>query len=332
MVAAALARHAGLVTLVEAPSWARDLSTPGLASWSVPSAAYGANREVFARFDDVSNPKKARVAATMFPPADGAPLALARRFLPSETCDSGGFFVAIFERSAERRPPAVPRATVPTPVAPPAPPDKDGDWRCACGTNNFARRGRCFSCKRRRPRVVTGPAPRPPPLLARFGGDTSILDAFCDAYGLSAATGFPVESAFLLKRPKRSLLVIASAPLSDLAISETWAAAADVGCALCEVSEEDASRWPLFDEGLDVLARCATRRRVSLSPDRLLALLNGGVLSDFGGDGSYVVTSSLAVGAATGRVALGASVADGVASLSSSARLCEAVRRVVCLG
>jgi len=138
-----------------------------------------------------------------------------------------------------------------------------------------------------------------------------------------------VESAFLLKRPKRSLLVISSAALADLAISETWAAAADVGCALCEVSEEDASRWPLFDEGLDVLARCATRRRVALGPDRLLALLNGGVLSDFGGDGSYVVTSSLAVGAATGRVALGASVADGVASLSSSARLCEAVRCVV---
>ena len=53
------------------------------------------------------------------------------------------------------------------------------------------------------------------PLLARFGGATSILDAFCDAYGLSADTGFPVESAFLLKRPKRSLLVIASAPLSE---------------------------------------------------------------------------------------------------------------------
>ena len=330
VVAAALARHAGLVTLVEAPSWARDLSTPGLASWSVPSAAYGAKREVFARFEDVSNPKKARVAATMFPPADGAPLSLARRFLPSETCDSGGFFVAIFERSAERRPPAAPRATVPLPPeAPPAPPDKEGDWRCACGTNNFARRGRCFSCKRRRPRVVTGPAPRPPPLLARFSGDTSILDAFCDAYGLSAATGFPVESAFLLKRPKRSLLVIASAALADLAISETWSAAADVGCALCEITDDDASRWPLFDEGLDVLARCASRRRVALSPDRLLAILNGGVLSDFGGDGNYVVTSSLAVGAATGRVALGASVADGVVSLSSSARLCEAVRCVV---
>ena len=296
----------------------------------MPSAAYGATREVFARFEDVSNPKKARVAATMFPPADGAPLSLARRFLPSEACDSGGFFVAIFERSAGRRPPAVPRAPVALspPEAPPAPPDKEGDWRCACGTNNFARRGRCFSCKRRRPRVVTGPAPRPPPLLARFGGDTSILDAFCDAYGLSAATGFPVESAFLLKRPKRSLLVIASAALADLAISETWAAAADVGCALCEITDDDASRWPLFDEGLDVLARCATRRRIALSPERLLALLNGGVLSDFGGDGSYVVTSSLAVGAATGRVALGA-VADGVVSLSSSARLCEAVRCVV---
>ena len=73
----------------------------------------------------------------------------------------------------------------------------------------------------------------------------------------------------------------------------------------------------------------ATRRRVALPPDRLLALLNGGVLSDFGGDGAYVVTSELAVGSATGRVALGASVADGVASLSSSARLCEAVRCVV---
>ena len=331
MVAAALARHAGLVRLVEAPAWARDLSTPGLASWSVPSAAYGAKREVFARFEDVANPKKARVAATMFPPADGAPLALARRFLPSEACDSGGLFVAIFERSAERRPPAVPRAPVALspPEVPPAPPDKEGDWRCACGTNNFARRGRCFSCKRRRPRVAGVTARRPPPLLARFGGDTSILIAFCDAYGLSAATGFPVESAFLLKRPKRSLLVIASAPLSDLAISETWAAAADVGCALCEVSEEDASRWPLFDEGLDVLARCATRRRVALSPDRLLALLDGAASTEFGGDGNYVVTSTLSVGSATGRVAVGASVADGVVSLSSSARLCEAVRCVV---
>ena len=125
--------------------------------------------------------------------------------------------------------------------------------------------------------------------------------------------------------------MIASAPLSDLAISETWAAAADVGCALCEVSEEeeDASRWPLFDEGLDVLARCATRRRVVLSPDRLLALLDGAASTEYGGDGSYVVTSTLSVGAATGRVALGASVADGVVSLSSSARLCEAVRCVV---
>ena len=294
----------------------------------MPGAAYGATREVFARFEDVSNPKKARVAATMFPPADGAPLALARRFLPSEACDSGGFFVAIFERSAARRPPAAPRATVPTPVAPPAPPDKEGDWRCACGTNNFARRGRCFSCKRRRPRVAVTSS-RPPPLLARFGGETSILDAFCDAYGPSADTGFPVESAFLLKRPKRSLLVIASAALADLAISETWSAAADVGCALCEVSEEDASRWPLFDEGLDVLARCASRRRVVLSPDRLLALLDGAASTEFGGDGNYVVTSTLSVGSATGRVAVGASVAGGVVSLSSSARLCEAVRCVV---
>ena len=138
-----------------------------------------------------------------------------------------------------------------------------------------------------------------------------------------------MESAFLLKRPKRSLLVIASAALADLAISETWSAAADVGCALCEITDDDASRWPLFDEGLDVLARCATRRRVALPPDRLLALLNGGVLMEFGGDGAYVVTTSLSVGTATGRVALGASVADGVVSLSSSARLREAVRCVV---
>ena len=139
-----------------------------------------------------------------------------------------------------------------------------------------------------------------------------------------------MESAFLLKRPKRSLLVIASAALADLAISETWAAAADVGCALCEITGDDASRWPLFDEGLDVLARCASRRSVALSPDRLLALLDDGAASTgFGGDGNYVVTSTLSVGSATGRVAVGASVADGVVSLSSSARLCEAVRCVV---
>ena len=36
----------------------------------------------------------------------------------------------------------------------------------------------------------------------------------------------------------------------------------------------------------------------------------------------YVVTSTLSLGSAAGGVALGASVADGVASLSSSARLC----------
>jgi len=78
-----------------------------------------------------------------------------------------------------------------------------------------------------------------------------------------------------------------------------------------------------------VLARCASRRRVSLSPDRLLALLDGAASTKFGDDGAYVVTSTLSVGSATGRVAVGASVADGVVSLSSSARLCEAVRCVV---
>ena len=368
VVAAALGRHAGLVTLVEAPAWARDLSAPGLSSWIVPSASYGATREVFTRFDEVSNPKKARVSATMFPPADPirAQLSLARRFLPSEACDLGGFFVAIFERSGERRPPEAPRVVVaetapvasvaspveaplpsPADALPAAPPAdgtvREGDWLCGCGTNNFGKRARCFSCKRRRPRVITAaPSKRPPPLLARFGSEAaprSTLDAFCDAWGLCGdqaaanAAGvdrFPAERAFLLKRPRRSLLVIASAALADLAISENWAAAADVGCALCEVSEEGAARWPLFDEGLDVLARCASRRRVTLAPRRLLSLLGGAQLEDdFGADGAYVVTTALPVGAATGRVAVGASVADGVVSLSSSARLCDAVRGVV---
>ena len=143
-------------------------------------------------------PEKARVAATMFPPADGAPLALARRFLPSEACDSGGFFVAIFERSAGGDPPAVPRGHAcrcRRRRRRPRRPTKRATGAAACGTNNFARRGRCFSCKRRPSARHWCPPSRPPPLLARFGGDTSILDAFCDAYGLSAATGFPVESA-----------------------------------------------------------------------------------------------------------------------------------------
>lgn len=381
VVAAALGSHAGLVTLVEAPTWARDLSAPGLSSWVVPSASYGTTREVFTRFGDVSNPKKARVSATMFPPADPirAQLSLARRFLPSEACDSGGFFVAIFERSGERRPPEAPRAVVETadvpagapaeaiasqadvplpapvdtqlptpadalPAAPPADGTvREGDWLCGCGTNNFGKRARCFSCKRRRLRVITAaPSKRPPSLLARFGSEAaprSTLDAFCDEWGLCSdeaaadAAGvdrFPAERAFLLKRPRRSLLVIASAALADLAISENWAAAADVGCALCEVLEEGAARWPLFDEGLDVLARCASRRRVTLTPRRLLSLLGGAQLEEFGADGAYVVTTTLSVGAATGRVAVGASVADGVISLSSSARLCDAVRGIVC--
>jgi hypothetical protein len=67
-----------------------------------------------------------------------------------------------------------------------------------------------------------------------------------------------------------------------------------------------------------------------LAPRRLLSLLGGAQLEDdFGADGAYVVTTALPVGAATGRVAVGASVADGVVSLSSSARLCDAVRGVV---
>ena len=59
------------------------------------------------------------------------------------------------------------------------------------------------------------------------------------------------------------------------------------------------------------------------------SLLDCAASTEFGGDGSYVVTSTLSVGSATGRVAVGASVADGAVSLSSSARLCEAVRCVV---
>ena len=197
----------------EAPAWARDLSTPGLASWSVPSAAYGATREVFARFEDVPT-QKARVAATMFPPADGAPLALARRFLPSESATRAASSWRSSSGRPSARPPAAPRAQChcrrrrrprrPTRRATGAAPAARTTSRGGGAASRAKKGGRASLPVRR----------RPPPLLARFGGDTSILDAFCDAYGLSAATGFPVESAFLLKRPKRSLLVIASAPLS----------------------------------------------------------------------------------------------------------------------
>ena len=86
-------------------------------------------------------------------------------------------------------------------------------------------------------------------------------------------------------------------------------------------------RWPLFDEGLDI---GPLRHAVAASRwgRRLLALLNIEASTKFGGDGAYVVTSALSVGSATGRVALGASVADGVIAVVVRAAL-EAVRVVL---
>ena len=81
----------------------------------------------------------------------------------------------------------------------------------------------------------------PPAAPLRFHGltaDVAILDAFVGCYGLhgdaaaAAAAGvarFPVECLRLLRRPVQRVLVLVSAGLDDVAMSEKWSPATDVG-------------------------------------------------------------------------------------------------------
>ena len=360
VVAAALAAvGVDFVSLVDVPKWAVDASTPGLTDWRVPTATFDGSAEAstFSRFEDVppdarrgkKKQKGAVVSASMFPPAGDEILAMlprARRFLPTSALDSGGFFVAVFERSDRTLPQQAPRAE-PRPAAPPPPPPppaceggdevREGDWRCdRCGTNNFGAKGRskCFACKaRRRPVLPAAPRARLPPLLAAFGAvddaPVGLLDAFLAYYGLSSSSSFPVERCRLLRRPKRRFLVLVSEALGELAISDSWQAVADAGVALCAVVGDDVAAWPLLDEGLRVLARFATRRVVSLSVADLRAVAADGTRAAAPRlpAGSCVVAASVAVDGSVGTLALGGHVdAAGTLALTSSDRLTSATR------
>eukprot|EP01052_Picozoa_sp_SAG31_P005348 SAG31_NODE_234_length_19701_cov_16.835068_6_plen_600_part_00 len=133
--------------------------------------------------------------------------------------------------------------------------------------------------------------------------DIAILTAFLDCYGLTSdsatakAAGverFPVENLRLLRRPQQRVLVLVSKELDGLAISEKWQPATDVGlfvAAMPTLAEEkqliaegqghhllDAATWTVYDEGVPVLARCATRRVLQLGAGQFLEALEAAVL------------------------------------------------------
>ena len=123
VVAAALSRFGGGVRLRPLPPALRPPRLcAGLASWRVPHPAFGSAAGARASFGSAAEApaelltSRGGLAPTMFPPTDGAiarQLPLCARALPHQL-DSGGFFVALFERL----PPAPPLAA-PPPAAPP---------------------------------------------------------------------------------------------------------------------------------------------------------------------------------------------------------------------
>ncbi|CAK0876802.1 unnamed protein product [Prorocentrum cordatum] len=109
VVAAALARCAGSVSLVPLPPLEGLCGAPGLAAWAVPHPDDAGL--LWERHGEVPRELQRRLRASLFPPEPGSEDAASwarqcghcRRFLPHRA-NSGGFFAAALERTAPAAP------------------------------------------------------------------------------------------------------------------------------------------------------------------------------------------------------------------------------------
>jgi len=264
------------VEIVPLPDWLVK-SFSGLATWQVPHPKFGKNEvnDMYQTFEDVplehqasgmkekSKKKKGgQVSRTMFPPLDKEltkQLGHCGRFIPNDSLDSGGFFVACLkrikvgelgdeEKAQAREGPSAAESTraedkeqqdIKDTISPatenqdtePTPSDgaevREGDWYCgSCKKLNFASRKSCFSCKVRKPRVKADKKDdtiQQPLLRKPVDDDASVLNEFYNQFGI-APTSLPLDNIRIIHRKSEKVIVLVSTALSKLAISDSWGA------------------------------------------------------------------------------------------------------------
>ena len=294
------------VAVVPLPSWLVDQkceAVQGLSHWKVPHAQYGKNG-VATMLGSASDDRSGRVDETMFPSSDpelSSQLRNCRRFLPTSQLDSGGFFVACLRRlkAGELKAGELAKSEkkAAKTISKHVKADKamehsvrepsevrEGDWVCSsCRSFNFERRGRCFKCKARKPKTGADEGPkRNLPLLLhpRSSHELSAkFDAVLDRFGIPTDrdSGFPYrDNLFFIKRKSEHTLVVVSDGLSRLAITDSWKPVRELGISLASVAHSQnpgGGDIRLYDEGLHLLRRHATKRHVELAPSIFVAAL-----------------------------------------------------------
>ena len=290
------------VAVVPLPGWLVDEAcdaVQGLETWKVPHPQYGKNgmtTMLGSANEDVSG----RVDESMFPSSDpklASQLRNCRRFLPSSQLDSGGFFVACLRRlkAGELAKPKTEtkaanthskQVKVDKTEQSGSEPSKvrEGDWVCSsCKSLNFERRGRCFKCKARKPKADIDEIPRTNlPLLLQPGSSHELSAKFgviLDVFGIPKDddSGFPyLGNLFFIKRKNEHTLVVVSDALSRLAITDSWKPVRELGISLASIAHlhtPGCGDIRLYDEGLHLLRRHATKRHVKLGPSIFVAAL-----------------------------------------------------------
>ena len=261
------------VEIVPLPDWLIEKCNPlmkGLVTWQVPNPKFGKNGvvDMYQTFEDVPSEHQAsgmkekskkkkggQVSRTMFPPLDKEltkQLGHCGRFIPNDSLDSGGFFVACLKRikvgelgdeektqardkstaeSTEDKEQQDKEDTIQPVDTEPTPSDgvevREGDWYCgSCNKLNFASRKSCFSCKVRKPRAKTSKKDdtiQQPLLRKPVDDNASVLNAFYNQFGI-APTSLPLDNIRIIHRKSEKVIVLVSTALSKLAISDSWGA------------------------------------------------------------------------------------------------------------
>ena len=264
------------VEIVPLPEYIIDKTKPfkGLSTWKVPNTKFGENEvnDMYQSFEDVPSEHQAsgmkekskkkkggQVSRTMFPPSDNElikQLGHCGRFLPNDSLDSGGFFVACLKRikvgelgdegktqarevltaeSTDNKEQQDVEVTIPPatenqdtePTLSDGVEVREGDWYCgSCKKLNFASRKSCFSCKVRKPRAKTdkkNDTIHQPLLRKPVDEDASVLTAFYNQFGIAPAS-LPLDNIRIIHRKSEKVIVLVSTALSKLAISDSWGA------------------------------------------------------------------------------------------------------------
>jgi len=264
------------VEIVPLPDWLVKKCKPlkGLSTWEVAQPKFGKNgvNDMYQTFEDVPSEHQAsgmkekskkkkggQISRTMFPPLDKEltkQLGHCGRFIPNDSLDSGGFFVACLKRikvgelgdevKSETRDKSPAESTenkeqqdIKDTISPatetqdtePTPSDgvevREGDWYCGrCEKLNFASRKSCFSCKVRKPRAKTDKKDdtiQQPLLRKPVDEDASVLNTLYNEFGI-APTSLPIDNIRIIHRKSEKVIVLVSTALSKLAISDSWGA------------------------------------------------------------------------------------------------------------